>query len=136
MEVWHLDLNSYETIQEFASRASSELDHLDVVVLNAGVYMLKYEKSPYGWEETLQVNVLSTALLGLLLLPVLKKTAEAASTPGRRFPVLEIVSSGFHQRVVMEEDRRNTDSIYTPITQPRASTPTGNTIYRNSLSCM
>lgn len=29
----------------------------------------KYEKSPDGWEETSQVNALSTAMLELLLLP-------------------------------------------------------------------
>jgi NAD(P)-dependent dehydrogenase (short-subunit alcohol dehydrogenase family) len=102
VEVWNLDMNSYESIQEFARRASSDLDHLDIVVLNAGVFMVKYDASTYGWEQTLQVNVLSTALLGLLLLPGLKRTAERTSTK----PVLEVVASKNHLRVTIPKDRR------------------------------
>ena len=67
VKVWQLDMNSYDSIRNFTKRASS-LDHIDVAVLNAGVYKVTYEESRYGWEETLQVNVLSTALIGLLLL--------------------------------------------------------------------
>jgi NAD(P)-dependent dehydrogenase (short-subunit alcohol dehydrogenase family) len=105
IEVWPLDMNSYDSIQEFAKRASS-LDHLDVAVLNAGVFMVKYEESQYGWEETLQVNVLSTALLSLLLLPKLK-----ASRTENSLPVLEIVSSGTHTRVSISEEHRRADNL-------------------------
>lgn len=105
VEVWRLDMDSYDSIQDFAKRASS-LDRLDVAVLNAGVYKVAYEESKYGWEETLQVNVLSTALLGLLLLPKLK-----ASRTGSSLPVLEIVSSGNHQRVTIPDDRRRADNL-------------------------
>ncbi|OCK82605.1 short-chain dehydrogenase/reductase family protein-like protein [Lepidopterella palustris CBS 459.81] len=93
LEVWPLDMNSYDSIQAFAARAV-RLEQLNVVVLNAGVYMVRYEKSPYGWEETLQVNVLSTALLGLLLLPVLKASSGASDG----LPVLEIVASENYER--------------------------------------
>jgi NAD(P)-dependent dehydrogenase (short-subunit alcohol dehydrogenase family) len=94
VEVWQLDMNSYDSIQDFANRASA-LDHLDVAVLNAGVFMPAYEESTYGWEQTLQINTLSTALLGLLLLPKLK-----ASKRNNSLPVLEVVTSGNYQRVV------------------------------------
>lgn len=92
VEVWQLDMNSYDSIRAFASRAFKELDHLDIAVLNAGVFMPTYQESPHGWEETMQVNTLSTALLGLLLLPKLKASRSADFTP-----VLEIVSSGLYQ---------------------------------------
>jgi len=105
VEVWQLDMNSYDSIQDFARRASS-LDHLDVAVLNAGVYMVAYEESKYGWEETLQVNTLSTALLGLLLLPKMK-----ASRSENSLPVLEIVSSGNHERVTIPEEHRRVDNL-------------------------
>lgn len=105
VEVWHLDMNSYDSIQDFAQRASS-LDHLDVAVLNAGVYMVAYEESRYGWEQTLQVNALSTALLGLLLLPKLK-----ASKTENRVPVLEFVSSGNHERVAFSPEQRRADNL-------------------------
>jgi NAD(P)-dependent dehydrogenase (short-subunit alcohol dehydrogenase family) len=105
VEVWKLDMDSYDSIQEFAKRASS-LDHLDVVVLNAGVYMVNYQESKYGWEKTLQVNVLSTALLGLLLLPKLK-----SSKNGTFLPVLEFVSSSNHQKVSFSQEQQSADSL-------------------------
>jgi NAD(P)-dependent dehydrogenase (short-subunit alcohol dehydrogenase family) len=105
VEVWQLDMDLYDSIQEFAKRASS-LDHLDVVVLNAGVYMVDYQESKYGWEKTLQVNVISTALLGLLLLPKLKSSKTRTS-----LPVLEFVSSSNHQKVSFSQEQRSADSL-------------------------
>lgn len=93
VEVWQLDMMDYESIRAFAKRAA-ELDHLDIAILNAGVSKLKFGTSKYGWEETLQVNVLSTAYLGMLLIPKLK-----ASKTHDHTPVLEIVGSGMHLTV-------------------------------------
>ncbi|KAK8133291.1 hypothetical protein PG999_001464 [Apiospora kogelbergensis] len=109
MEVWKLDLESYESIQDFSHRASC-LDRLDIVVLNAGVLMYKHTESPYGWEESLQINVLSTALLALLLLPVLKKTSQLSSENGQR-PVLQFVSSGTYKHVVVADEDRHADNL-------------------------
>jgi NAD(P)-dependent dehydrogenase (short-subunit alcohol dehydrogenase family) len=53
--------------------------------------MKDYQKSVYGWEQTLQVNLLSTVLLSLLLLPKLKQSKTTSFTP-----VLELVSSSNH----------------------------------------
>lgn len=57
-----LDMNSYDSIQDFSKRALS-LDHRDVAVLNAGVWKVAYEESRYGWEETLHAKILSTTLI-------------------------------------------------------------------------
>lgn len=75
IEVWKLDLLSYSSIISFANRAK-ELQHLDVVILNAGVYKTDEVFSPTGYEQTIQVNYLSTILLATLLLPLIanKKT--------------------------------------------------------------
>ncbi|WPH03311.1 Hypothetical protein R9X50_00618800 [Acrodontium crateriforme] len=91
VEVWQLDMLNYDSIQAFSKRASSELDRLDIAVLNAGVSATKYVKSTYGYESTLQVNVLSTTLLGLLLLPKLKTSKTNDFTP-----VLELIGSSSH----------------------------------------
>ncbi|KAF2808894.1 uncharacterized protein BDZ99DRAFT_571750 [Mytilinidion resinicola] len=91
LEVWEVDMCSYDSIQKFAERASKELDHLDIAVLNAGVTVPEYRQSKYRWEETLQVNTLSTSLLAFLLLPKLRASKTAASEP-----VLEIVGSSRH----------------------------------------
>ncbi|KAH9815349.1 Short-chain dehydrogenase/reductase SDR [Teratosphaeria destructans] len=94
VEVWHLDMLDYESIKAFAARAERELERLDIAVLNAGILAARYEQSTYGWEKTLQVNVLSTTLLSLLLLPKLR-----ASKTEQQTPVLELVSSTIHQNI-------------------------------------
>jgi len=104
IEVWELDMASYASIQSFATRVGRDLHRLDVVILNAGVFMASPVISAYGWEQTLQVNTLSTTLLALLLLPHLRRLR----TPDQKDPpVLELVSSGTHlnARLSMEEQQ-------------------------------
>ncbi|KAJ4859724.1 short chain dehydrogenase domain-containing protein [Trichoderma breve] len=87
ISVWIIDMESYDSVCAFASRCKS-LDRIDIVILNAGLI-----KTPYtvvqatGNEVTLQVNYLSTALLTILLLPILKaKKTDDDSRP----PVISI----------------------------------------------
>ncbi|KAI7230764.1 hypothetical protein KC330_g6768 [Hortaea werneckii] len=99
VEVWELDMLDSESIKTFANRARSELERLDVAVLNAGAMFATAEFSIYGWEKTLQINVISTALLGCLLLPKLKN-----SKTDSYMPVLELVGSSLHRRFTQLED--------------------------------
>lgn len=92
-EVWQVDLGDYGSVKSFAEKVKG-LERVDAVVLNAGVYQGAYETSKYGWEQSLQVNTLSTALLALLLLPTLK--AQKGKLPAGEKAVLEIVGSGRH----------------------------------------
>ena len=46
-EVWTLDMNSYDSITQFTQRIDKELEHLDVAILNAGVFNTSYETSGY-----------------------------------------------------------------------------------------
>ncbi|GAB1203800.1 hypothetical protein APSETT445_002440 [Aspergillus pseudonomiae] len=94
IDVWHLDMLDYTTIEAFASRVNREVDRLDYVVLNAGISPHAYKESAYGFESGLQVNLVSTTLLALLLLPKL-----LASKTDDFTPVLELVGSGTHQRM-------------------------------------
>ncbi|KAH7330244.1 putative short-chain dehydrogenases/reductase [Rhexocercosporidium sp. MPI-PUGE-AT-0058] len=94
VEVWQLDMMSYDSIKAFAARANKELDHLDIAVLNAGIQPSQHSLSTYGWETSLQCNALSTLLLSLLLLPKLKSSKTKSFTP-----VLELVSSSNHYMV-------------------------------------
>jgi NAD(P)-dependent dehydrogenase (short-subunit alcohol dehydrogenase family) len=87
-EVWQLDMLSYDSIKAFANKANTELGRLDVLCLNAGVVFTTFQLSNYGYEKTLQVNVLSTTLLALLLLPKLDASRTATHTP-----VLELIGS-------------------------------------------
>lgn len=90
IDVWELEMTSYESVRAFAGRVDSELARLDVAVLNAGLAKADFGLTPgTGHEETIQVNYLSTFLLAILLLPALK-TKSGPGTPGR----LTIVNSG------------------------------------------
>ncbi|WXC58135.1 hypothetical protein SNK03_004033 [Fusarium graminearum] len=74
IEVWKLDLDFYDSITAFAEKAKS-LTRLDMVLMNAGLCPAKRvvnEQTKH--DEIIQVNYLSTALLTLLLLPVIKAT--------------------------------------------------------------
>ncbi|KAL1968278.1 hypothetical protein VTN77DRAFT_2113 [Rasamsonia byssochlamydoides] len=123
VKVWHLDQNSFQSVREFVERVNNEIPQLDVALLNAGLLHREYVVSPDGWEETLQVNTLSTALLALLLLPKLRESS-SVSSPAH----LTIVSSGALARVREKEvptdggllknlsspERRNNRSRYGP----------------------
>lgn len=66
------------------------------MLLNAGLLNTKFQKGKEGYEETIQVNVLSTALLGLLLLPWMKEV-------GRGKAHLGFVTSGLHKSVSIDQ---------------------------------
>jgi NAD(P)-dependent dehydrogenase (short-subunit alcohol dehydrogenase family) len=70
-----LDLASFAAVQDFAGRINQRFPTLHVVQLAAGVSPWYYVKTGDGWEKSLQVNILSVALLGLLLLPKMRETA-------------------------------------------------------------
>lgn len=92
--VWPLDMLSYESICAFVRKCSDELPRLDIALLNAGMQNMSFKKAEStGHEETFQVNYLSTALLSLLLLPVLKAKAANIHPPSSKPPILCIVTS-------------------------------------------
>ncbi|KAH8886446.1 short-chain dehydrogenase [Thozetella sp. PMI_491] len=88
IEVWSLDMDSYDSIRAFAQRCST-LARFDIAILNAAIMNSEFRTNPStGHEETFQINYLSTVLLALLLLPTLKARSPGGP-PGR----LTIVSS-------------------------------------------
>ncbi|KAK2609684.1 hypothetical protein N8I77_003174 [Diaporthe amygdali] len=107
VQVWTLDLASYASVQAFAARAAAELDRLDVVVCNAGMYVYKSGFSVAEKDEvTITVNVVSTFLLGLLLLPKLRET----SVRHDKEVVLTFTGSFVHYMTDFPE--RNRESIF------------------------
>jgi NAD(P)-dependent dehydrogenase (short-subunit alcohol dehydrogenase family) len=112
IQIWHLDMNSFTSVLEFADRVNRELVRLDVALLNAGVLHRTYVLSPEGWEETLQVNVLSTALLAVSLLPKLRESSP--QSPAH----LILVSSGQLTRV-SEKDLPTEGTLLEYLNHPR-----------------
>ncbi|ETN47003.1 uncharacterized protein HMPREF1541_01193 [Cyphellophora europaea CBS 101466] len=93
-EVWKLDLSSYDSVKAFAARAQRELERLDIAVLNAAVATGKYG-NPEGLESHITVNFVSTFMLLILLLPLMRSTAQKLK-PGEDQPHMCVVGSGIH----------------------------------------
>jgi NAD(P)-dependent dehydrogenase (short-subunit alcohol dehydrogenase family) len=100
IHVWELDMSSFQSVKDFAARVKAEIERLDIVLLNAGLWNRSYTASPDGWEETLQVNTLSTSLLAILLLPKLQSSSSPES-PSH----LSVVSSKLFTRVKVDSLR-------------------------------
>ena len=76
-----LDMESYDSIIQFVQHCQ-HLPRLDIGILNAGVSKYKFERSPHTkHESTLQITYLSTSLLAILLVLVLK-TKRQGALPG------------------------------------------------------
>lgn len=83
VEVMQLDMDDYESVKAFAKAVKAKLPVVDLLVLNAGIGILKLERSPSGHERNMQVNYLSNALLTLELLPHLEASARQTGTASR-----------------------------------------------------
>ncbi|KAK7753243.1 hypothetical protein SLS62_004762 [Diatrype stigma] len=107
--VWPIDLESFASVQAFASRARTyvveEGGRLDMAIMNAGVASGEFVLTRDGWERSLQVNVLSTALLSLQLLPLLLRTRERYPDPDPSSPRphLTILASDIHRSIKFSE---------------------------------
>ncbi|MCJ1307074.1 hypothetical protein MMC25_000720 [Agyrium rufum] len=75
LDVWQLDLESPPSIRAFVERVN-KLTRLDVLINNAGISTLKFDKT-YGTERTIAVNVVGTFMLAIQLIPKLKETAKS-----------------------------------------------------------
>lgn len=82
IQVWMLDMAARDSIVAFVERCNTQLSNgINFVVLNAGVFRAKFKKNETtGVEETVDINWVATALLTVLLLPVLRKTPDSRIT--------------------------------------------------------
>lgn len=74
LEIWEVDLGSFDSVKSFCLRAT-KLARLDIVVENAGLLSQTYQQYE-GYERLCTVNIISTWLMALLLLPTMRKTSE------------------------------------------------------------
>ncbi|KAI2632041.1 NAD(P)-binding protein, partial [Hypoxylon sp. NC1633] len=95
VRVMDLDMNRYASVVAFAQelqKVRQGRGGVDYVILNAGLTGVDFTLVDEGWEQNIQVNALSTALLGLLLLPWLKAERVHRESPAH----LAVVSSNKH----------------------------------------
>ncbi|KAB8263144.1 NAD(P)-binding protein [Aspergillus pseudonomiae] len=78
-EIWSLDLASYDSVKAFAQRVKTKLDRIDAVIENAGV-ALSQRVEAEGHVLPVTVNVLSTLLLAVLILPKMRDCARRHGT--------------------------------------------------------
>jgi hypothetical protein len=100
IEVWNCELGDHDHFLNFVKKVNG-------VKLNAGIFGISNKLGRYSREEVLQTNALSTALLGMLLLPNLK----ALRREGERLPVLESVSPDGHKLVMNPEEKSKTGNL-------------------------
>jgi NAD(P)-dependent dehydrogenase (short-subunit alcohol dehydrogenase family) len=74
VEVWPLDLSSYASVKAFVSRAKKEFDRVDGLIENAGVFLDAWTLAE-GMETSMTVNVVSTLMLGVLMMPKMMESA-------------------------------------------------------------
>ena len=129
IDVLPLDMNSYKSIKEFVDTISTKYDDLHVALLNAGISNRLYSISPEGWEETLQVNTLSTTLLALLLLPKLR-----ASRRNQDDVHMVIVSSGLHAGVTAKEIDASSENILAACNDSEARFAAGSGVRQYAIS--
>ncbi|PYI33716.1 short-chain dehydrogenase/reductase family protein [Aspergillus indologenus CBS 114.80] len=113
VQVWQLEMNSFQSVKSFAERVNNEVDQLDIAILNAGLWNRDYTVSPEGWEETLQVNTLSTSLLAFLLLPKLR----SSSTPTQPAHLTVVSSQQFVR--VKAQSLRTEEPLLKHLNDPR-----------------
>jgi NAD(P)-dependent dehydrogenase (short-subunit alcohol dehydrogenase family) len=105
IEVWELDLSSYESVKAFGQQVQ-QLDRLDAFIQNAGILTTQYRLEE-GEESTITVNVTSATLLGLSVLPKLRESAKKYGVRGR----LSFVGSDL-QYIAKFKEAETSDSLY------------------------
>lgn len=83
VKVMKLDTASYSSVKGFAKEFRAANLDLDILMLNAGIGILKREITHDGHEMNMEVNYLSNILLLFELLPVLESTATRTGRPSR-----------------------------------------------------
>ncbi|TGJ86829.1 hypothetical protein E0Z10_g1956 [Xylaria hypoxylon] len=95
VRVVELNMNRYDSVVGLVDEVKKirpGKGGVDFVILNAGVIGVEYKAVDEGWDQNIQVNVLSTTLLALLLLPWMRAERANRSSPAH----LSIVGSNSH----------------------------------------
>jgi retinol dehydrogenase 14 len=99
----HADFADLAGVARMAGHLNKILPRLDVLINNAGIYMLERKVSRDGFEMTLAVNHLAHFLLIKMLLPLLKKSAA---------PRVVTVSSMVHTSGRIDFDNFNSEQRF------------------------
>lgn len=90
VKVMELDMSTFAGVKTFADQVKQEVKSVDYVLLNAGMLPTSFRLGKEGFEESIEVNTLSTTLVALLLLPWMKEAGKGQAHLG-------VVTSGLHR---------------------------------------
>lgn len=103
LDVWALDLASFESTKAFAAKAKRELSRLDGLLLNASVALDSWSEAE-GMETSIAVNVVASFFLAVQFVPLMKRTRAQA---GGRKPHISVIVSGLG---ILNEWLKDTDT--------------------------
>lgn len=118
VEVWALDLASYDSVKEFVKGAGT-LKRLDAVVENAGISGGSQWDMYEDNEALITTNVVSTFLLAMLILPKLRETSARFNVT----PRLSILTSELHFTTDLPE--RKYPNIFEALNNEKTSSMNG-----------
>ena len=110
LQVWHLDLSSYTSVQTFSDKVKTELPRVDVVLANAGLGTRKFRMTEDN-EESITTNVVSMSLLAFLLHPKLHETAVRYETQTH----LTVTASELYEVAQFKERKASMGQIFTTL---------------------
>jgi NAD(P)-dependent dehydrogenase (short-subunit alcohol dehydrogenase family) len=103
LEIMILDLNSLNSVRDFAKAFGEKYNRLDLLIENAGIMIPPFSKTEDGFESQMGVNYFSHFLLANLLYPLLNKTE------GSR---IATTSSLAHEQGRIDFDNLNAEKSY------------------------
>jgi NAD(P)-dependent dehydrogenase (short-subunit alcohol dehydrogenase family) len=103
IEIMLLDLNSLNSVRNFATAFFKKYNRLDLLIENAGIMIPPLSKTEDGFESQMGVNYFSHFLLTNLLYPLLNKTEGAR---------IATTSSLAHERGRIDFDNLNAEKSY------------------------
>lgn len=114
IQLYELDMSTFDSVKRFAAAISKE-EKIDIAILNAGVASPSFRLGPEGHEMAVQIMVLSTALLAVLIIPQLRKSAKISKTPAH----LEIVASIAGRSAKIDCFSQSNDAILDQVSQAK-----------------
>jgi NAD(P)-dependent dehydrogenase (short-subunit alcohol dehydrogenase family) len=94
-----VDLATFASVEQFCQRLKARVPRLHILQLVAGISTFEFKKSPAKYELSMQVNLLSTVLMALLLLPAVRAAAAEQTMSGGFMPHISFVNSMAHLEV-------------------------------------
>lgn len=124
VEVYLLDLASFESIRHCADAIKEKEDGIDILVNNAGLMSCPFQKSVDGIEMQFAVNHLGHFLLTNLLLDKIKEKVDAR---------IIVVASSLYKYATVDLVNFNNETYYNP-TQAYGRSKLANILFTQALS--